>query len=69
MTHQMRNQNASVEQKVREADHKLRLREKELLDLQVGYIVRLLYYMAFSFIFVCYLCSSFGFGLNALFEI
>lgn len=32
---QLRNQTASVEQKLREADHKLRLREKELLDLQV----------------------------------
>lgn len=33
--HQLRNQNASVEQKLHEVDHKLRLREKELIDLQV----------------------------------
>lgn len=33
---QLRNQSASVEQKLREADHKLRLREKELVDLQAG---------------------------------
>ncbi|CAN0427553.1 unnamed protein product [Ascophyllum nodosum] len=34
LTMQLRNQNASMEQKLREADHKLRLREKELVDLQ-----------------------------------
>ena len=33
---QARNQTAEAEQKLGEAEHKLRLREKELIDIQVG---------------------------------
>lgn len=35
MVAQIRNQIASFEQKLREAEHKLRLREKEIVDIQV----------------------------------
>lgn len=35
MSVQVRNQIASFEQKLREAEHKLRLREKEIVDIQV----------------------------------
>lgn len=67
----MRNQNASVEQKVREADHKLRLREKELLDLQVGYVLRLLVQYNYDNLIVLLtfsLVSVFRSGVNASFE-
>ncbi|CAN0209986.1 unnamed protein product [Pylaiella littoralis] len=37
ITMQVRNQIASFEQKLREAEHKLRLREKEIVDIQEAY--------------------------------